>query len=178
MVGAGGGPPGMEQQQQHGPPRTSGAAYDGRQMLNTYIYDYFCKHNMYDCANALLKSPDAEVQVDTNFRPSPSRRPQKHESEGNGMNGIDDDSMDGSDGQRTGEDGDEKDIKNLPPAKVPTTIPGSFLLEWWCCFMDIYWARAKGNASQAANLYVTQTQVSAPRPYRVLLSAHAPSNNA
>ena len=75
------------------------------------------------------------------------------------MNGIDDDSMDGSDGPRPGEDGEDKDIKNLPPAKVPTTIPGSFLLEWWCCFMDIYWARAKGNASQAANAYVTQTQV-------------------
>jgi hypothetical protein len=79
------------------------------------------------------------------------------------MNGIDDESMDGSDGQRQGDDSDDiKNIKDLPPAKVPTAISGSFLLEWWCCFMDIYWARAKGNASVAANAYVSQTQVCAP----------------
>ncbi|KAF8540715.1 hypothetical protein BDD12DRAFT_564636 [Trichophaea hybrida] len=155
MGGMVGGAPGME----HGAaPRGSSAAYDGRQMLNTYIYDYFCKNNMFECANALLKTPDAEVQTDLSFRPSPSRRPQKHESDG-GMNGIDDESMDGSDGQRHGDDGDDvKNIKDLPPAKVPTAISGSFLLEWWCCFMDIYWARAKGNASSAANAYVSQTQ--------------------
>jgi hypothetical protein len=160
MGGMVGGAPGME----HGaaPRGSSAAAYDGRQMLNTYIYDYFCKNNMFECALALLKSPDAEVQIDGNFRPSPSRRPQKHESDG-GMNGIDDESMDGSDGQRQGDDSDDiKNIKDLPPAKVPTAISGSFLLEWWCCFMDIYWARAKGNASVAANAYVSQTQVCAP----------------
>ena len=150
-MGMAGGAPGMD----HAPPR---GALDGRQMLNTYIYDYFCKNNMFECANALLKAPDADVQVDTNFRPSPSRRGQKHENDGTGMNGIDDESMD-SDGQR-GDDGDEaKNIKDLPPAKVPTAISGSFLLEWWCCFMDIYWARAKGNASAAASAYVNQTQV-------------------
>lgn len=154
-----GGAPGMD----HGAARgNTGAGFDGRQMLNTYIYDYFCKNDMFDCANALLKAPDAEVQVDANFRPSPSRRPQKHENDGNVMNGIDEEPMDG-DGQRQ-DDGDEaKNIKDLPPAKVPTSISGSFLLEWWCCFMDIYWARTKGNASIAANTYVNQTQVCDPK---------------
>lgn len=153
-MGMVGGAPGME----HGAtPR--GATGDGKHLLNTYIYDYFCKNNMFECANALLKSPDAEVQVDRNFRQSPSRRQQKHEGDGNAMNGIDDETMDGADGQRQGEDGDEpKTIKDLPPAKIPAVISGSFLLEWWCCFTDIYWARTKGNASVTANAYVNQTQ--------------------
>jgi len=129
-------------------------------MLNTYIYDYFCKNEMFECANALLKAPDAEVQVDNNFRSSPSRRPQKHENDGNVMNGIDEEPMDG-DGQRQDDSDEAKNIKDLPPAKVPTSISGSFLLEWWCCFTDIYWARTKGNASVAANAYV-HTQVCDP----------------
>jgi hypothetical protein len=152
-----GGAPGME----HGAnPRSNGnSIFDGRQMLNTYIYDYFCKNNMFECANALLKAPDSDVQVDPNFRPSPSRRQQKHENDG--MNGMDDESMDG-DGQRQGDDGEEaKSTKDLPPAKVPTGLNGSFLLEWWCCFMDIYFARSKMSGSTvAANAYVNQTQVS------------------
>ncbi|KAI5802429.1 hypothetical protein FPQ18DRAFT_9278 [Pyronema domesticum] len=159
MGGMVGGAPGMEH---GGAPRGAQQAVfaggDGRNLLNTYIYDYFCKNNMFECANALLKTQDAEVQLDPNYRPSPSRRPQKHEGDG-GMNGIDDDSMDGNDGQRHGEDGDDaKSTKDLPPAKVPTTISGSFLLEWWCCFMDIYWARSKMPASVAATAYVNQTQ--------------------
>jgi hypothetical protein len=150
-----GGTPGME----HGAaPRN--AAGDGRIILNTYIYDYFCKNNMFECANALLKTPDADVQLDGNYR-SPSRRPQKHENDGNAMNGIDDEPMDGSD-QRQGDDGEEpKSVKDLPPAKVPSIPSGSsFLCDWWCCFMDIYWARSKSpGASNAANAYVNQTQV-------------------
>jgi len=160
MGGMAGGASGME----HGatPRGNTGAGFDGRQMLNTYIYDYFCKNDMFECANALLKTSDAEVQVDRNFRPSPSRRPQKHENDGNVMNGIDEEAMD-NDGQRQDDGDDAKNIKDLPPAKVPSTSPGPFLLEWWCCFMDIYWARAKGNASVAANAYVNQTQVCAPK---------------
>ena len=137
-----------------------GSVYDGRHLLNTYIYDYFCKNDMQDCARALLGTPNAAVMTDDSFRPSPSRRPQKHEPDG-GMNGIDDESMDGSDGHRQGDDADDpKNVKDLPPAKVPTGMSGSFLLEWWCCFTDIYWARSKAHhATPLASAYVNHTQV-------------------
>lgn len=131
------------------------AGHSERQTLNTYIYDYFIKNDMLECAKALLKNPSADVQHDGNFRNSPSGRP-KHEGE---MNGVDDDTMDS--GDRQGEDGDEpKSVKDLPQPKVPSLHGSSFLLEWWCCFTDIYWARNKHtNASNAANAYVNNTQV-------------------
>lgn len=127
-----------------------------RQVLNTYIYDYFIKNDMMDCAKALLKNPTSEVQFDGNYRHSPSNRP-KQETD---MNGVDDDAMDSGDGRENGEDA--KNIKDLPPAKVPPH-QGSFLLEWWCCFMDIYWARNKNSqASNAATAYVNNAQVRVP----------------
>jgi hypothetical protein len=128
-----------------------------KQLLNTYIYDYFLKMDMFEVAHALVKHPDSEIAHDGNFRRSTSRRQQKHEGDGM-MNGIDNDAMDSSDGAK--DDGDEpKGIKDLPTPNVPKDCPGSFLLDWWCCFMDVYAARTKMPATAAAQAYVNSTQV-------------------
>jgi hypothetical protein len=145
MVGAGT-PGGME----HGaPPR--GGSNNERQLLNTYIYDYFIKNDMLDCAKAILRSPGADILFEGNYRPSPGRPKQEGD-----MNGVDEDAMDSSDDRQNGDD--PKNIKDFPPPKVPPH-QNSFLFEWWACFMDIYCARNKGPASQAANAYVNHAQV-------------------
>lgn len=125
-----------------------------RQLLHTYIYDYFLKNNMFDCAHSMIKSSEADVSYEGHFRRSPR---QKHEGE---MNGIDEDAMETGDGSNQ-RDGDEepKTIKDLPVPKVPAES-GSFLFDWWCCFMDVFYARNKAPASVAAQTYVQQTQVS------------------
>lgn len=121
-----------------------------RHMLNTYIYDYFLKHDMLDCAKALLKTSDVAID-----------RPQdrtKHEGNMNGVN----DPMDTGDDSRNDNFEDAKNVRDLPPAQVPTkagqTAGGGFLLEWWYCFMDIYFARTRtgGGGSQAAQAYIHQ----------------------
>ena len=146
-------PAGMEHQVP-----TRSADSESRRMLDTYIYEYFIKHDMAECARAMLNCPNADVQMDGNYRPSPDGRPKK---EGD-MNGVGDDAMDSGDGDN-GED--SKSAKNLPAPKGVPTHPGSFLYEWFTCFMDIYYARNKlPGASMQANAYVNNAQVCAQTP--------------
>jgi hypothetical protein len=110
-----------------------------RSQLNTYIYDYFLRHGMYDCARALLSS-DATMKV---IKESPGR---------NNDDGEDGDSKD---------DIDSKRPDDLPRSDVPRECPEScFLYEWWCLFWDMFNAqRGKGEGRNVLN-YVNHTNVS------------------
>lgn len=117
---------------------------DSRALLNTYIYDYFCRNGMYDVAKALLASGQP-IKVD---KSSPGRR---RDDNINGANEDGDDSKD---------DLDLKRPDDLPSPNLPEACPEScFLFEWWCLFWDMFNAqRGKGDARAVMN-YVTHTQV-------------------
>jgi hypothetical protein len=113
-----------------------------RGVLNTYIYEYFIRYGMYECARSLLSS-DQQVSV------------QKDASKGNAVNGSGDDSMDAD----SKDDLDSKLPEDLPPPKVP--MPASdtpFLYEWFCLFWDIYNAQRQKSGNPHVNQYVTHTQ--------------------
>lgn len=107
--------------------------------LNTYIYDFFVRCENYECARSLLRSGVA-------MEPRVQRREE--------MNGNDDamhtDSKD---------DLDSKRPEDLPAGPYNNT-DNSFLLDWFSCFWDFYFARIKNNkASQHAIQYLQHTQV-------------------
>ncbi|ETS00990.1 hypothetical protein M419DRAFT_112214 [Trichoderma reesei RUT C-30] len=125
-------------QQQH-------ANENQRGVLNTYIYEYFLRHQMYDCARSLLNS-DQQVNVN---KEAAGRR-----ENGSGMNGVDD-PMDTD----SKDDGDSKLPDDLPPPKLPMPASDtSFLYEWFCVFWDIYTARGGKGGSQTVQQYVQHTQ--------------------
>ncbi|KAM0255059.1 hypothetical protein ACHAQJ_006137 [Trichoderma viride] len=119
---------------------------DQRSTLNTYIYEYFLRHQMYDCARSLLAS-DQQVNVN---KEAGGRR-----ENGNAMNGVDD-PMDTD----SKDDGDSKLPDDLPPPKLPMPASDtSFLYEWFCVFWDIYTApRQKPGNGGMVNQYVQHTQ--------------------
>lgn len=126
------------------PPMPGG---DNRSQLNTYIYEYFLKNEMYDCARSLLLSEQPMSTV----KDSPSRR---REGEGAGEDGGDGESKD---------DIDSKRPDDLPAPNIPRDTPEScFLYEWWCLFWDMFNA-TRGKADGRAVLqYVNHTQVCYP----------------
>lgn len=136
-----------------------GAHMQERAQLNTYIYDYFLKHHMYDCAQAILREGD--VHTNGSRRTSPSRRPVKHDADGNLMtNGMDDnmENVDGS-GPRKTEDGEDTKPE-FPLPNVPRDCPqGCFLFDWWCLFWDIFHVRTANKGSMHAATYINNTQV-------------------
>lgn len=113
-----------------------------RTHLNTYIYEYFVRYEMYDCARALLNS-NQQVNV-------------QKDAAGGKMNGVGDDPMD-TDSK------DELDAKlpeDLPPPKLPMPASDtSFLYEWFCLFWDIYNAQRQKGGNGTVNQYVAHTQV-------------------
>lgn len=114
-----------------------------RAVLNTYIYEYFIRYNMYDCARSLLSS-DGQVNVlKDGSKPNP------------GINGAGDGPMDTD----SKEDLDSKLPDDLPPPKLPMTSDTSFLYEWFCLFWDIYNAQREGSGNANVNSYVAHTQV-------------------
>ena len=120
-----------------------------RGVLNTYIYEYFIRYNMYDCARSLLNSEQpVNVQKDAAGR--------RRDENGNTINGVGEDPMDTD----TKDDIDPKLPDDLPQPKLPMpTSDTSFLYEWFCLFWDIYNAqRAKGGNGNV-NQYVAHTQV-------------------
>jgi hypothetical protein len=115
-----------------------------RSQLNTYIYEYFIRNGMFDCARALLAS-EQPMKV---IKGSPGGR----NDSGNGTDeGGDGDSKD---------DLDSKRPDDLPAPDVPRECPEScFLYEWWCLFWDMFNAqRGKGDGRNVLQ-YVTHTQV-------------------
>ncbi|KAH6962286.1 hypothetical protein BKA56DRAFT_499235 [Ilyonectria sp. MPI-CAGE-AT-0026] len=119
-----------------------------RGVLNTYIYEYFIRYGMYDCARSLLSS-DQQVNV---LKEGANRR---RDENGNVINGAGDDPMDTD----SKDDIDAKLPDGLPPPKLPMPASDtSFLYEWFCLFWDIYNAqRAKGGNGNV-NQYVAHTQ--------------------
>jgi hypothetical protein len=154
MGGPVGGMPMMNNTGGPGPSRTNGNPPDSSRMsLNTYIYDYFIKNELYGCAEAFLKS-NVPISHTPQTKLSPGRR-----RDGD-MNGIDENSMDAD----SKDDLHSKAADKLPIPNVPSDCPdNSFLFDWWCLFWDIYSAqRTKkpkpGDAGPALQ-YVQHTQV-------------------
>ncbi|KAG6147158.1 hypothetical protein E4U28_007550 [Claviceps purpurea] len=113
-----------------------------RGILNTYIYEYFIRYGMFDCARSLLSS-DQQINVSKDGTKA-----------GNGTNGegsMDNDSKD---------DLEAKLPDDLPAPKLPTTAVSdtSFLYEWFCLFWDIYNAQRAKGGNGAVNQYVAHTQ--------------------
>ena len=142
-----------------GPTMNNGAQLSEKTLLNTHIYDYFLKHHMYDCAQAILR--EGEVMTHGSRRTSPSRRPQKHDTDGNLMtNGMDDamENVDGS-GPRKTEDGEDANQKDFPSPHLQGCPQGCFLLDWWLLFWDIFGVRTGQKGSMQATQYLHNTQV-------------------
>lgn len=122
---------------------------NNRANLNTYIYDYFIREGMFDCARAMLNSDQA-----LNVHKSPPR---------NQNNGLGDDPMDTD----SKEDMDSKRPSDLPAPNVPQGSDSCFLYEWFCLFWDMLSAqRNKGGVSPHVTQYVAHTQVIALCPSR------------
>jgi hypothetical protein len=120
---------------------------DQRSQLNTYIYEYFLRNGMYDCARSLLKSEQPMNLI----KDSPGRRRDDNGNLGNGTEEGGDDSKD---------DIDSKRPVDLPEPDLPQECPETcFLYEWWCLFWDMFNAqRGKGDGRNVMQ-YVTHTQV-------------------
>jgi hypothetical protein len=160
MGGPVGGPPLMNNgaavaPQQGGAPRQLQANHDNRLLLNTYIYEYFLRYGMFDCARAILNS-DAQVKVQ---KDSPGGR---RDENGNIIgNGLGDDPMDTD----SKDEMDQKRPDDLPAPQVPMPLPDScFLYEWFCLFWDMLNAqKGKGNIPLVSQ-YVQHAQVCLPSP--------------
>ncbi|KAF8474300.1 hypothetical protein BDZ91DRAFT_355188 [Kalaharituber pfeilii] len=126
--------------------------------LNTYIYDYFLKNHMYDCAQAILREGD--VHTNGSRRTSPSRRPQKHDADGSVMTNGMDETMESADGSapRKTEDGEDSKPEFPLPSVLRDCPQGCFLFDWWCLFWDIFGIRTGHKGSAQAAQYLTNTQ--------------------
>lgn len=156
MGGPVGGPPMMMNNgaviaPQGGAPKPTQVNDSNRTLLNTYIYEYFLRYGMYDCARAILNS-DSQVKVQ---KDSPGGR---RDENGNLLgNGVGDDAMDTD----SKDDMDQKRPTDLPDPQVPTPLPDScFLYEWFCLFWDMLNAQKGKGSSGQVNQYVSHTQVS------------------
>jgi len=145
MIGAVGGPGGGQPMMNTGTPvnAPSGNTLEANRLkLNTYIYDYFLKHEMYDLARMLVQKVEIE-----------QGEPQKHSPERRDVNGVHD-SM-----EQDTKDALHNKPDDLPTPRVPAASDGSFLLDWWCQFWDCYLAQ-RGRGSQPVKQYLTHVQVS------------------
>lgn len=116
-----------------------------RTLLNTYIYEYFMRYGLYDCARAVL-------QADPNIRVK--------DGTGNGDGGLAGD-LGGDSMETDSKDGvDQKRPADLPAPNVPTPVPDScFLHEWFCLFWDMFNSQKGKGQNQPVNQYVHHTQV-------------------
>jgi hypothetical protein len=158
MGGPVGGPPmmnngampqqgGGQQRQQQTP---ADKERDNRTLLNTYIYEYFLRYGMYDCARAILNS-DQQVKV---TKEGGGRRDENGNPIGNGLG---DDAMDHD---AKDDAGDQKRPDDLPTPLLPMPLQDSaFLYEWFCLFWDMLQAQRGNGSSRQVNQYVNQQQV-------------------
>ncbi|ESZ93778.1 hypothetical protein SBOR_5834 [Sclerotinia borealis F-4128] len=131
----GGGMPMMNNGAAAGAARHSTSNDNNRSQLNTYIYEYFLKSGMFDCARTLLNQEQINVVKD-----SPGRG-------------------DAEDGDDSKDDIDSKRPNDLPLPNLPKECPEScFLYEWFCLFWDMFNAqRGKGDTRNVLS-YVAHTQ--------------------
>lgn len=133
-----------------------------RSILNTYIYEYFIRMGMYQCARSLLES-DQQVNV---LKDGANRR---RDENGNVINGVGDDPMDTD----SKDDIDSKLPEDLPPPKLPMPASDtSFLYEWFSLFWDIYYAQRAKSGNNTINQYVQHTQVSLFFIYLIMPYCH------
>ena len=118
------------------------------ELLNTYIYDYFLRLEMWEPARAMIKS-GVNVKTSKANKTSPGRR---RDADGNIVNGVDDaDSKDSL---------DAKLPDDLPPSGLLSDgIQNSFLHDWWSLFWDIFWAQRGKSKSNESLAYVQNSQV-------------------
>lgn len=125
-----------------------GPQKNSRTLLNTYIYEYFLRFEMYDCARAVLNSdPQLNVKKD--------KREIRDENGNVTTNGLGDDPMDTD----SKDDIDGKRPEDLPAPSLPTSQTDScFLHEWFCIFWDILNAQKGHSTSAQVKQYVGHTQ--------------------
>lgn len=129
-----------QQQTQH-----QNAPNNTRSVLNTYIYEYFLREGMYECARAMLNSEQT-----INVKDSPGRR-----NDGGMGSGVGDDPMDTD----SKDDLDSKRPADLPAPNVPSSSDSCFLYEWFCLFWDMLMAqRSKPGINGAVSQYINHTQ--------------------
>jgi hypothetical protein len=118
-----------------------------RTLLNTYIYDYFMRYGMFDCARAIYANdPGINVKKENDRR----------DENGNPIgNGIGDDPMDTDSKDLL----DQKRPDDLPTPNLPSAVPGScFLYEWFSLFWDMLNSQKGKGSSNHINQYVAHTQ--------------------
>ncbi|CCC12810.1 unnamed protein product [Sordaria macrospora k-hell] len=142
-------PPQPQQQQQQQQPQQmqfgAGSIDGGRSLLETYIYDYFLRQGMYDCARTMLQT-------------NPQIKTDKSGSPGQNLNGLGDDPMDTDSKDNL----DQKRPEDLPPAAIPnsSTSNNSFLLDWFSLFWDMFNSQ-KSKGPLIVNQYVQHNQTQA-----------------
>ncbi|KAK3347228.1 hypothetical protein B0T25DRAFT_297464 [Lasiosphaeria hispida] len=118
-------------------------------LLNTYIYEYFIRNEMFDCARQV-------IQYDPNINVKKESPGGRRDENGNIVgNGLGDDPMDTD----TKDGLDRKRPDDLPAPNVPNLLPDScFLYEWFCLFWDMFNSQKGKGSSNQANQYVQHTQ--------------------
>ena len=132
-----------------GTPRPMQPNDNNRTQLNTFIYEYFVRHGMFDCARAILAC-DMPPKVQLLKDGSGGRR----DENGNLVAGnAGDDAMDTD---------SKDDVDPKRPEDIPPPMDNCFLYEWFCIFWDMANAqKGKGSNSQI-NQYVQHSQVYPP----------------
>ncbi|KAL8390176.1 hypothetical protein RB595_009332 [Gaeumannomyces hyphopodioides] len=147
-MGPMGGPVGAPMPMMNNGSGPSGPQKNSRTLLNTYIYEYFLRFEMYDCARAVLNSdPQLNVKKD--------KREIRDENGNITTNGLGDDPMDTD----SKDDIEGKRPDDLPAPSLPTSQTDScFLYEWFCIFWDILNAQKGNGAGANVKQYVGHTQ--------------------
>ena len=115
--------------------------HDIQTRLNTQIYDYFLKHEQYDCARSMIK---AGLRLITKAKGSPGK--------GQDINSMDDHAGDDS---KSKEDKQPDDLPAADGMGIQHDV--SWLLDWYSLFWDMFLATHKAPmASQNAAAYVHQ----------------------
>ncbi|KAJ1299719.1 hypothetical protein OPQ81_005045 [Rhizoctonia solani] len=118
-----------------------------KNLLNTYIYEYFLRNDMFECARALLRSdPQIKVQDGPNAR---------RDENGNLVVSGAGDSMDVDNKDSI----DSKGPEGLPQPSIPNpSLDNPFLYEWFCLFWDMFNAQKGKSANVQVNSYMNHTQ--------------------
>lgn len=120
-----------------------------RAHLNTYIYEYFIKYEMVDCAKAMLASKQP-----LNIEKNGSRRRDE-----NGINGVNDDDTDSKEFLM-----DIKRVEDLPlplHSAVSEDCPDAcFLFDWWCLFWDMFHGQQGKSGRENIVPFINHTQAS------------------
>lgn len=118
--------------------------------LNTAIYDYLLRNQLFDLARNFHSKMDIEQKTDG--KPSPNQRGQQ-------VNGVDD-----------GMDTDSRDppIPNKPSDMPLGAIEPDFLKDWWCQFWEIWGGHRKMKNTPAQTQQYIQAQRVAMQQGRVM----------